>query len=235
MTQPADQLLTTAAKQAQDASNVLIQAATLASEVIKRAEAQAIVDVAAAAHLAAEKLAHAATEAVRVVRETAAGAATVVQTQARVTAVQATRTRPVLTWLSAGTLAIAACLLGTMLWWMLYPYRGVTSYAITSQTGHTHPGGLYSWTVSYCVAADVPLPMTLDREIEIVDHQTRYPLPTVSYIMRSPCETFTRSVLLPDALPAGLYRLIIHTAVRYNPMRVIAQDWTGDVFEVQVK
>ena len=232
---PSDQLLTTAAKQAQEASYVLVHAATLASEVIKRAESVAIVTVAEAAHLAAEKLAQAAIEAARVVREAAGTAMTLVDAQARHTEMVRPRHRPILTWIAGGTLAIAACLLGTMLWWLLYPYQGVTSFAVVSQTGHAHPGDLYTWTVSYCVAVDVPLPITLDREIEIVNHQTRYPLPTLNYIMRSPCETFTRSVVLPDGLPPGQYRLLIHTWVRYNPLRVVAQDWTGDTFEVQAR
>ena len=133
-------------------------------------------------------------------------------------------------WIMRGFLVCAVAMLSIQTFWLKWPYAGIMSLTATSGPGPFKSGGLYRWTIKYCVADSTPLPVALDRELELVNHHTRFALPVVSYSITHRCETIERATVLPTDTPAGVYHLIIHTRLSVNPLRDVAQEWQGDDF-----
>jgi len=112
------------------------------------------------------------------------------------------------------------------------PRRGIDTFTVKSVDKVVVQGHIYRWTVSYCVADDVPLPVMIDREIELQNHKIRFPLSVIQYTITERCETFTRAFALPYDTPPGVYHLHIHTSIEYHPLRIVRQEWQGDEFQV---
>jgi hypothetical protein len=94
-------------------------------------------------------------------------------------------------------------------------------------------GEVATYTFAYCVDERLPLPLNVNREMELVsDGSLSYLAPPISYTIRDRCETRHIMVGIPDYIPAGRYRLKTHTSLQVNPFRVIREDWTSDPFEV---
>ena len=135
-------------------------------------------------------------------------------------------------WLMRVLIILAVAMLTVQTFWLTWPYTGITALEATSDGRTFIAGGLYRWTLKYCVSASVPLPIVLDRELELVNHHTRFSLPVVAYSITHRCETIARATILPTDTPSGTYHLVIHTRLSVNPLRDIAQEWQGDDFVV---
>lgn len=145
------------------------------------------------------------------------------------------RATTLLKWASITTLVGAMLLMLIPLWWMFSPHTGMTTFTLTSHPGPVAAGGIYTWDVSYCLDTDTPTSITIHRELELVGDHTRFSLPSIFYTSVQRCETFERSTVLPRDMPPGPYQLVAHTELRYNPLRVVTQNWDGDTFTVIAK
>jgi len=223
------------------AASLMEQARIEATTLLERARVEAAALVDQARVDAAAMLERAHTEAAALVELARREAVKLLTHAHRTEMSKYAMTRPrvsgvslVLKWLASGTIVAALVMMLLPMWWMFYPYRGMESFVLTSQPGPFAPGGLYTWNVSYCTDVKGPLPIIIHRELESVadPKNSRFPLSSIYYASTEQCESFQRSVVLPTDLPPGQYRLIAHTEVRYNPLHIEMQDWTGDVFSV---
>ena len=145
------------------------------------------------------------------------------------------RSTSIIMWVSAVTMSLTLVALGVVLWWLLYPYKGVVNLKIVSSSPTVELGSLYQWNIAYCVDNSPPYGVVIERELELENHQMRFPLPPISYVGTKKCEEFTRSALIPDDLPVGEYHLNIILSVKVNPIRYVHQAFRGDQIEVVAK
>lgn len=133
------------------------------------------------------------------------------------------------------TFLTAFGLLSLILYWLIRPYDGFTKFEIISDAQPVVQGGLYQWSVNHCIDNSIPLPVTINREIELQNHKTRFPLPVISYIVSERCESYSRAAVIPEDTPPGTYHLHVHTSIKVNPFRTVDQEFTGNNFEIVLR
>jgi hypothetical protein len=129
----------------------------------------------------------------------------------------------------------AFVLLAIVGWWLLYPYQGVSKWEFVFDTPVVQQGALFRWHVNYCVDGSTPLPVTIQRELELQNHTVIFPMPEVSHAIVKPCETKHRAMGVPEYAPPGVYRIVITTRLQVNPFRVVQQSWVSPPFTVVAK
>jgi hypothetical protein len=141
------------------------------------------------------------------------------------------------TWLALTTLAaaLAASLLCLFAYWLFWPYEGLTRYSVELTNPVVSQGELLYGEIDYCVDANVPLPMRIDREIVLQNHIIAFPVTDLQYAITERCEHKGRVLGIPDYAPAGTYHLAITTTVTVNPLRTIRQSWVSQPFVVKAK
>lgn len=134
------------------------------------------------------------------------------------------------------TIVAALLMIGTMTYWMTWPYSGLYNvrqpFPMTSTT--VEQGSLGSYTVSYCVDERLPLPITVSRELELqrAGYQL-FPLaPPISYVIEKRCETRKLVFGIPTYIPTGTYHIHYLTSLRVNPFREIQQTFVSEDFEI---
>lgn len=125
------------------------------------------------------------------------------------------------------------------LYWMLRPYHGLTvaPHGMGIDKGTVEAGDLIRYSWSYCVDTALPVPITIDRELELQagDGIIFAVSPPMSYQIEARCEARTVFLGIPSYLPAGMYHLHMHTTLRVNPLREIRQNFESEKFIVVVK
>jgi hypothetical protein len=147
---------------------------------------------------------------------------------------------------SAAWTAILATLLSLFVacWWMLAPHQGLVSQItppLQVKESVVQAGGVLQYTVHYCVDESLPLPITVDRVLELQPTNSEEPVswpvaPTIAYTITQRCETKTRLMGVPSFIPAGTYHIHSTTSLQVNPLRPVKQYWqSGDFLIVKTE
>ena len=128
----------------------------------------------------------------------------------------------------------------TLGYWKLAPYSGLTDVPqpFPIEQSVARKGQLVTYTMSYCVDASLPLPITVHRSLELQNGDPDAPLgslpiaPPIEYEITQRCETRDFFVGLPMYVPAGRYHIHTHTTLQVNPIRQIRQAWVSAEFDV---
>lgn len=137
--------------------------------------------------------------------------------------------------LAALTLGLAAVLVSVGIYWVSWPYGGLEHVTIQMGDAPVVAGGTLGYTIGYCVADGIPVPVTVLRELELQDHLVTYALPMVGYTIEQRCEEKTRIVGVPPYVVPGVYHLHIHTEVEVNRLRSIRQVFQSPDFVVRAQ
>jgi hypothetical protein len=143
-----------------------------------------------------------------------------------------TRVDIALRWMVVVTFVLTAGTLATASYWLIRPYTGLETFSVSNVSAVVEAGSIYRWDVSYCASTSTPVPITMTRELELQNHQTRFPIPSLDYVVSERCESFQRAMILPIDTPPGQYHLHIHTRLEVNPLRTVRQEWQGPNFTV---
>lgn len=134
------------------------------------------------------------------------------------------------------TLLAAIALILTITFWLVAPYRGLYNvpqpFVVTN--GPVEVGQLVRYTVSYCVDERLPLPITVQRELELQGPDGLiFPLaPPIGYLIKERCETRPLSFGVPFYIPAGDYHIHYTTALQVNPFRQVNQSFQSAEFQI---
>ena len=134
------------------------------------------------------------------------------------------------------TIFLALACVFMCIWWMLYPYQGL------SQQGETFvvlpsvatPGTLVSYRSIFCVDDSLPLPITVFRELELQGPESivfGIP-PPMSYVMTTRCTDRKIVIGIPMYIPTGVYHIHLNTAIQVNPLRTIRQTFITKDFSI---
>ena len=140
--------------------------------------------------------------------------------------------------MSLVTMSVALLLLGTVLWWLLYPYRGFTEVRQPFPVQHASvaAGGVQEYTVAACYHGQPGAAIVVTRELELQDHISTFPLMApIEYVLTDtepPCGVREMALAIPTYIPPGRYVVRYYTQVRVNPLRRISQAFVSMPFLV---
>ena len=136
------------------------------------------------------------------------------------------------------TMSIALVLLVTVLWWLLYPYRGFTEVRqpFPVRYASVAPGAVQEYTVAACYHGQPGAAIVVTRELEMQDHISTFPLMApIEYVLTDtdpPCGARKMSLAIPTYVPPGRYLVRYYTQVRVNPLRHVSQAFVSAPFQV---
>ena len=134
------------------------------------------------------------------------------------------------------TLAVAMTLILTVTFWLVAPYRGLydVPQPFPMSSSNVEVGQLASYTVKYCVDESLPLPMTVQREMELQGaNGAIFPLaPPIEYLIKDRCETRVLSFGVPFYMPLGEYHIHYTTSLKVNPFREVRQTFQSQNFTI---
>lgn len=142
-----------------------------------------------------------------------------------------------------GWLAILTALLVmfTGIWWIVGPHKGLIMQqdpALQVTENVVQAGSVIQYTIKYCVDEALPLPITVDRLLELQPavgegDPVSWPIaPAISYEIKERCETKTRLLGVPLFIVPGKYHIHSTSTLQVNPLRQIKQDWQSSEFEI---
>jgi len=150
-------------------------------------------------------------------------------------------------WTKVLFLAVWAVLVSALLltfiifYWNFAPYEGLTDVPQPSSVSEAvvERGGYIMYHINYCVAQSLPLPLTIQRSIELQNLDPTV-LPTGSIPIAPPlvyqiterCESRDIFIGIPMYAPVGRYHIHSETEVKVNPFRSVHQLWTSEDFEI---
>ena len=129
----------------------------------------------------------------------------------------------------------------TGIWWIVGPHQGLVAQqtpALDVLTDSVHAGGVITYTIKYCVDEDLPLPITVDRLLELqpaegLGQPVSWPVaPTIAYEITERCETKTRLLGVPLFIIPGTYHIHSISTLKVNPLREIKQTWQSNEFQI---
>jgi len=127
----------------------------------------------------------------------------------------------------------------TAVWWTIAPHAGLvpnTNPPLIVAEQVTSPGSVLTYTVSYCVDESLPLPITVDRTLELqLDgaEPVSWPVaPPIQYTIENRCETKTRLLGIPSFIIPGKYHIHSVSSLTVNPIRIIRQTWQSNDFRI---
>ena len=130
----------------------------------------------------------------------------------------------------------AVLLAATAICWMVVPYKGltVTPRPFAVDNHRVEQESLVRYTVRYCVDGTIPVPVTVNRELELqaADSTVFSVAPPISYEITERCEVRTLLIGIPSYLPPGKYHIHSMTELRVNPLRTIRQKFSSEEFQV---
>ena len=128
----------------------------------------------------------------------------------------------------------------TLGYWRVAPYNGLTE--VTSpfpvKQEAVYKGQLVTYTMSYCVEQDVPLPITVHRAIELQNADNTAPVgslpiaPPLEYEITERCESRDFFIGIPMYVPVGTYHVHTTTHLQVNPVREVTQSWYSENFKI---
>jgi hypothetical protein len=125
------------------------------------------------------------------------------------------------------------------LFWLLWPYGGLamTPAVFSVDKRAVGAGELVQYTVRYCVDSGLPIPIGVDRELELQSGDgVAYAIaPAMNYQIVNRCEVRRVFLGIPDYLPPGRYHVHANTTLQVNPLRAIRQKFESETFTVTAR
>ena len=140
---------------------------------------------------------------------------------------------------SIATMTVSMVFLGTLLWWVLYPFQGFTDVVqpFPVRLAVVAPGGVQTYTVTACYRGMRDTAIEVSRELELINHVSRFPLAApIEYVIvagESACGTRIMHLGIPSYVTPGTYRVRYYTHVKVNPLRRVSQVFESATFEVR--
>ena len=111
---------------------------------------------------------------------------------------------------------------------MLYPYKTVDVKSPAHVwTPVVRAGDVMTYEVDYCKYTDNPA--TVSRQI--VDGTTITFTPMVSLTEKG-CDVVNASIIIPEYVSSGTYRLVVHLSYKMNSIRVIEKRFETEEFKI---
>lgn len=143
---------------------------------------------------------------------------------------------------AAAWFGIAVGIIGftTLGYWRVAPYNGLVNvkqpFPVAQEV--VYKAQLITYTMSYCVEQEVPLPITVHRSIELQNINRDAPVgslpiaPALEYEIMERCESRDFFIGIPMYVPAGVYHVHTQTSLQVNPVREIKQSWISENFSI---
>jgi hypothetical protein len=133
----------------------------------------------------------------------------------------------VLNMISVVTLIVAFFMIGTVFFWMLYPYKPAEIKSVKLLSDSTIAGDVISYELDYCKYMDLPATVIRAFINGIV-------FTTPSLVTNNPvgCHTNRVSLSIPQELAGGAYRFKTVWIYRVNPLREVSVSFTTEPFYV---
>jgi hypothetical protein len=134
------------------------------------------------------------------------------------------------------TIVAAIFLISLVTVWLVRPYRGLydVNAPFKVEPAVVQVGALLHYNVQYCVDEDLPLPISVSREMEMQSPEGYiFPIaPPIGYLIQERCESRELTIGVPAFVPSGVYHIHYTTALEVNPFRVIRQSFVSQEFEI---